>query len=76
MRFQQYIPVWEDGKIHLEITFVSSSLKSLGMRDVADVPNDKFLVERSTKFLEYDMVSQFHLLNNPYHLYFHSYSCG
>jgi hypothetical protein len=44
MRFQQYIPVWEDGKIHLEITFVSSSLKSLGMRDAADVPNDKFLV--------------------------------
>jgi hypothetical protein len=29
----------------LEIGFVSYSFKSLGMRDVGDVPNNKFLVE-------------------------------
>jgi hypothetical protein len=56
MRSQQHLLVLEDGKVHLEITFVSSSFKSLAMRDVVDVPNDKFLIERSTKFLEYDMV--------------------
>jgi hypothetical protein len=76
MRSQQHILVREDDKVHMEITFITSSFKSLAMRDDADVPNDKFLVERSTKFLEYYMVGQFHVLNNLYHIYFCSNSCG
>jgi hypothetical protein len=39
-------------------------------RDVADVEDDKFLVEGSKQIQDYDMVTQFHLFNNSYHRYF------
>ena len=70
MRSQSQILTREDGKVHLEITFVSSSFKNLGMRDVADTLDDEFLIDKSRKFLEYDMVihSRSRPLNNPYHL--------
>jgi hypothetical protein len=43
---------------------ISSSFKCLGMRCVTVVPDDNSFVERSKNFLEYDMVTQFHPLNN------------
>jgi hypothetical protein len=51
--------IWEDGKAYLENTFAPSMFKNLGMRDNADVKIDKFLLERSALFLEYDMVTHF-----------------
>jgi hypothetical protein len=53
--------VQEDGKIHLETTFVSSLFKGLSNRDVAVVEEDKFLIERSKQMLAFDMVTQLHL---------------
>jgi hypothetical protein len=61
IRSNQYIMVQEDGKIHLETTFVSSLFKVLSNRDVAVVEEDKFLIERSKQMLAYDMVTQLHL---------------
>jgi hypothetical protein len=45
----------EDGKVHLETTFVSSLFKGLPKRDAAVVEDNKFLVERSKQMLDYDM---------------------
>jgi hypothetical protein len=59
MRSQHHIMIWEDGKAYLENTFAPSMFKNLGMRDNADVKIDKFLLERSALFLEYDMVTHF-----------------
>jgi hypothetical protein len=56
--------VWEDGKLHLERTFISSLFKGLSKRDAAIVEDDKFLVERFKQMLSYDMVTQLHLFNN------------
>jgi hypothetical protein len=53
--------VQEDGKVHLEITFVSSLFKSLSNQDVAAIEEDKFLIKRSKQMLAYDMVTQLHL---------------
>ena len=58
IRSNQHIMVWEDGKVHLETTFVSSLFKGLSKRDVAVVEDDKFFVERSKQILNYDMVTQ------------------
>jgi hypothetical protein len=54
----------EDGKVHLETTFVSSLFKGLSKRDAAVVEDDKFLIEMSKQMLAYDMVTQLHLFNN------------
>jgi uridine kinase len=67
IRSNQHLVVREDGKIHLETTFVSSLFKDLSNRDAAVVQDDKFLVERSKQMLDYDMVTELHLLNNQYH---------
>jgi hypothetical protein len=56
--------VWEDDKVHLEITFVSFLFKDLSKRDATIVEDDKFLIERSKQMLAYDMVTQLHLFNN------------
>jgi hypothetical protein len=56
--------VWEDGKVHLETTFVSFLFKCLSKRDAAVVQDDKFLIERSKQMLDYDMVTELHLFNN------------
>jgi hypothetical protein len=40
--------MWEDGKAYLENTFVPFMFKNLGMRDIADVIIDEFLLGRST----------------------------
>jgi hypothetical protein len=61
IRFNQHILVREDGKVHLETTFVSSLFKGLSKRDVAVVEDDKFLIERSKQMLAYDIVTQLHL---------------
>jgi hypothetical protein len=52
--------MWEDGKAYLENTFVPFMFKNLGMRDIADVIIDEFLLGRSAMSLEYDMVTHFH----------------
>jgi hypothetical protein len=70
IRSNQHMLVQEDGKVHLETTFVYSLFKGLPKRDVADVEDDKFLIERSKQILDYDMVTPFHLFNNPYRHYF------
>jgi hypothetical protein len=61
IRSTQHIMVQEDGKVHLEITFVSSLFKSLSNQDVAAIEEDKFLIKRSKQMLAYDMVTQLHL---------------
>jgi hypothetical protein len=53
IRSNQHIVVWEDGKVHLKTTFVSSLFKGLYKRDVVVVEDDKFLVERSKQMLDY-----------------------
>jgi hypothetical protein len=53
--------VRDDGKVHLETTFVSSLFKGLSNRDVAAFEEDKFLIKRSKQMLAYDMVNQLHL---------------
>jgi hypothetical protein len=60
MRSQHHILMWEDGKAYLENTFVPFMFKNLGMRDIADVIIDEFLLGRSAMSLEYDMVTHFH----------------
>jgi hypothetical protein len=67
IRSNQHLAVPEDGKVHLETTFVSSLFKGLSKRDVVIVQDDKFLVERSKQMLDYDMVTKLHLFNNQYH---------
>jgi hypothetical protein len=67
IRFNQHLTVWEDGKVHLETTFISFLFKSLSKRGVAIVQDDEFLVERSKQMLDYDMVIELHLFNNQYH---------
>jgi hypothetical protein len=62
-----HIGIHEDGKVHLETTFVSSLFKGLYKRDAAVVLDDKFLVERCKQMLDYDMVTELHLFNNQYH---------
>jgi hypothetical protein len=52
IRSNQHIVVREDGKVHLETTFVSSLFKGLSKRDVAVIEDDKFLVERSKQMLD------------------------
>jgi hypothetical protein len=47
IRSNQHIVVQEDGKVHLETTFVSSLFKGLSKRDEAVVEDDKFLLEWS-----------------------------
>jgi hypothetical protein len=61
IRSNQHILVREDGKVHLETTFVSSLFKGLSKRDAAIVEDDKFLIEGSKQMLTYDMVTQLHL---------------
>jgi hypothetical protein len=56
--------VQEDGKVHLETTFISFLFKGLSKRDAAVVEDDKFLVEMSKQMLDYDMVTELHLFNN------------
>jgi uridine kinase len=53
--------VQENGKVHLETTFVSSLFKGLSNRDAAVVQEDRFFIERSKQMLTYDMVTQLHL---------------
>jgi hypothetical protein len=57
----QHIMVREDGKVHMETTFVSSLFKGLSNRDAAAIEEDKFLIKRSKQMLSYDMVTQLHL---------------
>jgi hypothetical protein len=45
--------VWEDGKVHLETTFVSSIFKGLSNQDATAVEEDKFLIKRSKQMLAY-----------------------
>jgi hypothetical protein len=47
IRSNQHIMVREDGKVHLETTFVSSLFKCLSNRDTAAVEEHKFLIKRS-----------------------------
>jgi hypothetical protein len=67
IRFNQHLTAQEDGKVHLEIIFVSSLFKCLSKRDVVVVQDDEFLVERSKQMLDYDMVTELHLFNNQYY---------
>jgi hypothetical protein len=67
IRSNQHLVVHEDGKVHLQIIFVSSLFKGLSKRDDVVVQDDEFLVERSKQMLDYDMVTELHLLNNQYH---------
>jgi hypothetical protein len=67
IRSNQHLVVREDGKIHLETTFVSSLFKGLSKGDDAVVLDDKFLVERCKHMLDYDMVIELHLFNHQYH---------
>jgi hypothetical protein len=53
--------VREDGKVHLETTFVSSLFKGLSNRDVMTIEEDTFLIKRTKEMLAYDMVTQLHL---------------
>jgi hypothetical protein len=62
--------VREDGKVHLETTFVSFLFKGLSKRDVVVVEDDKFILERSKHMLDYDMVTDLHILKNQDHCYF------
>jgi hypothetical protein len=54
-------------KVRLETIFVSSLFKGLSKRDATVVEHDKFLLERSKQILEYNMVTELHLINNQYH---------
>ena len=78
MRSQTHILNREDGKFYLEITFVSSMLKILAVRDDANVPNDDFLIEMTRTFLKHDMVTHCYLLvlPNPYLHYLLCSFCG
>jgi hypothetical protein len=67
IRSNQHLAVQENGKVHLETTFISSLFKGLSKRDVAVVQDDKFLIEGSKQMLDYDMVTELHLFNNQYH---------
>jgi hypothetical protein len=60
IRSNHHIMVREDGKVHLETTFVSL-FKGLFNRDAATIEEDKFLIKRSKQMLAYDMVTQLHL---------------
>jgi hypothetical protein len=53
--------VREDGKVHLETTFVSSLFKGLSNLDVMTIEEDTFLIKRTKEMLAYDMVTQLHL---------------
>jgi hypothetical protein len=61
IRSNQHIMVREDGKVHLETTFVSSLFKGLSNRHATTVEEDKFLIKRPQQMLAYDMVTQLHL---------------
>jgi hypothetical protein len=65
--YNQHLAVQEDGKAHLETTFVSSLFNDLSKRDAAVVLDDKFLIERCKQMLDYDMVIELHLFKNQYH---------
>jgi hypothetical protein len=61
IRSKQHLVEWEDDKVHLETTFVSSLFEGLSKRDAVVVKDDKFLIERSKQMLDYDMVIELHL---------------
>jgi hypothetical protein len=67
IRSNQHLTIREDGKIHMETTFVSSLFKGLSKRDVVVVQDNKFLVESCKQMLDYGMVTELHLFNNQYH---------
>jgi hypothetical protein len=52
IRSNQHLAVREDGKVHLETTFISSLFKGLSKRDVAVVLDDKLLIERCKQMLD------------------------